>query len=103
VRSGYDPEDFEEFLMKKVTLSLGILAVYASIAFADQRVDVNIPGGGAQDLLNMTTVPSEISDGAHDSSVTRSCTTPHGRVVREDENGYNDCMKGKKTPPSPAP
>jgi hypothetical protein len=86
---------------------MGIVVVLVSVASADQKIDVHVPGGGAQDLLNMTSVPSEISDSTHDNSMTRACTTPHGRVIRENEPGYSDCMallQGEKLPsPSPKP
>jgi len=68
-------------------------------AKADQRLNVAIPGGSAQDLLNMTTIPPEVSDASGDGSVLRYCTNPSGRIVRQGQDGYEDCLRlarGKK-------
>lgn len=63
-----------------------------SAALADQRLNVNVPGGGAQDLLNMTSVPSDISNSEGDPTMQRSCINSAGRRVRESEDGYRACL-----------
>ena len=77
-----------------------LAAVLATGALADQRLNVSVPGGGAQDMLNMTTIPPEVSDSSGDHTLQRSCTNPSGRVIRQGQQGYDDCLKmarGKKS------
>ena len=77
-----------------------IAVFFASTAvWADQQVNVHVPGGGAQDMLNMTTVPAEISDTGGNTSDQRYCTNPSGRFIRKGQDGYENCLalaRGKK-------
>lgn len=85
-------------------LTIGVLVLNLSLflataALSDQQLNVNVPGGSAQDMLNMTTIPSEISDSNGDPSMQRFCTNPSGRIIRQGQPGYQQCLeeaRGKK-------
>ena len=93
--------------MMKTLLLIFIVASFSiATAVAEQKVDVNIPAGGAQDLLNMTTIPQSITNKEGDHTMTTACTNAQGRVVYQDEEGYQRCIDStehhKKTVPQPA-
>jgi hypothetical protein len=88
-----------------ILMGLGMFGSLAGTAFADQQLNVNVPGGGAADLLNMTTIPSEVSDSSGDPSLQRYCTNPSGRIVRQGQQGYEECLRlaqGKKPTTQPS-
>src|SRR6185437_4829075 len=76
----------------KSLLLVCCLLVLSAPAWGEQKLDVNIPGGGAQDLLNMTTIPSTISDHPPDYTMTRSCTNREGRVVHQGDPEFKHCI-----------
>ena len=53
---------------------------------------LNLPAGGAQDMLNMTTIPSAISDTESSPLFQRSCTNPSGRIIAQGQTGYKECL-----------
>lgn len=80
-----------------------LFALSAQPSFADQKLNVNIPGGGAQDMLNLTQVPPDLATAPAHPGEQRSCVTPHGRLVRETEAGYKECLAAAKgTKPAPS-
>jgi hypothetical protein len=91
--------------MKTVLIPYVILAfALTSPAWADHCLNVAVPGGGAQDMLNMTTIPSEVSDSNGDPTLQRSCTAPSGRVIHMGQPGYDECLqlaRGKKPAAQP--
>jgi len=76
----------------KSLYAIAFLLVLSSAALAEQKLNVNIPGGGAQDLLNMTTIPSTISDHSRDYSIIRSCTNAEGRIIYQGSPEYRHCI-----------
>jgi hypothetical protein len=90
----------------KIGLLLAALNGFASLVLADQRLNVNVPGGSAEDMLNTTNVPADVSNLGSDPTLPRSCTNSIGRVIRKGEDGYDDCMasaRGHRPKPSPGP
>ena len=87
--------------MRKFSFVL-FLVLSSSLAFAEQQIPVGISGGGAADLLNMTTTPPALQDSHRDDDGVRHfCTDRYGRIVREDDQNYADCLRNKKaTDPS---
>lgn len=81
---------------RKLTIAVFVLnfSLFLTMAArADQQLNVNVPAGGAQDMLNMTTIPTEISDSNGDASLQRYCTNPSGRVIRQGQPGYEQCLQ----------
>lgn len=66
-------------------------------ALAEQQVPVNVSGGGAADLLNMTTMPPALQDShENDDGVRHFCTDRYGRIVQQADPNYADCLRNKK-------
>jgi hypothetical protein len=77
--------------------------IFMKRSFLLGAVLLNIPAGGAQDMLNMTSVPPEISNSEADHTFQRSCTNPSGRIIPQGQAGYQECLelaRNKKAKPS---
>jgi hypothetical protein len=73
-----------------------VLSLASTSVLADQNVPVNIPGGGAADLLNVTQFPPSL-DGSHDDSGVRfTCTDNYGRMYQKGNPAYDSCLKQKR-------
>jgi hypothetical protein len=62
-------------------------------ANAEQSVPIDIPGGGAADLLGVTTTPASLQDAHDDSHVHFACTDRYGRTIRQGEANYEKCVR----------
>jgi hypothetical protein len=82
-------------------LPLIILILVAGAAQAEQNVPVNVPGGGAADLLNVTNIPSALDGQVDDSGVRFTCTDSYGRSTHRGEALFDDCMKQKRAGDTP--
>jgi hypothetical protein len=85
-------------------LLLVAFLLVSAMALAEQNVPVNVPGGGAQDLLNITT---PMDGQVENTGVRFTCTDSYGRPSHRGEPYFDDCMKqkrgstGPKASPSP--
>jgi hypothetical protein len=88
-------------LIVSISVSTLILGS-AGVAFAEQSVPVNIQGGGAADLLNVTNVPSALDGSRDDSGVHLYCTDSYGRVFQKTDPAFEDCLAQKRKASAPA-
>ena len=79
--------------MSILRLSLAFLLLVAAVVNAEQDVPVNIPGGGASDLLNVTT---PMDGRAENTGVVFTCTDAYGRPFHRGDAQFDDCMKQKR-------
>jgi hypothetical protein len=70
-----------------------ILLLVSATAWAEQNVPVNVPGGGASDLLNITT---PMDGQVENTGVRFTCTDSYGRPSHRGEPLFDDCMKQKR-------
>jgi hypothetical protein len=89
------------------TFFLALSFLVAVAAMAEQNVPVNVPGGGAADLLNVTNIPAALDGQVENTGVRFTCTDSYGRSTHRGEALFDECMKQKRagdTPkPSPSP
>jgi hypothetical protein len=91
--------------MSFTRLSLVPFLLMTALASAEQNVPVNVPGGGAADLLNVTT---PMDGQVENTGVLFTCTDSYGRALHRGDALFDDCMKQKrgtstpKSTPTPA-
>jgi hypothetical protein len=80
---------------------MSLVLVLTSAAYGEQNVPVNVPGGGASDLLNVTNIPAALDGQVDDSGVRFTCTDSYGRSTHRGEALFDDCMKQKRAGDAP--
>jgi hypothetical protein len=91
--------------MSILRLSFAFLLLIATVVNAEQNVPINVPGGGAADLLNVTT---PMDGQAENTGVVFTCTDAYGRPFHRGDTLFDECMKQKrgfsapKASPTPA-
>jgi hypothetical protein len=84
--------------MRFTKLASILSLLFITAAHAEQNVPLNVPGGGAADLLNVTTPP----DGqAENTGVRFTCTDSYGRYSHRGDALFDDCMKQKRAAGAP--
>jgi hypothetical protein len=79
--------------MSILRLSLASFLLIAALANAEQNVPINVPGGGAADLLNITT---PMDGQAENTGVVFTCTDGYGRPFHRGDAQFDECMKQKR-------
>jgi hypothetical protein len=87
--------------MGRSQLFLLPLFLFSATAWAEQNVPVNIPGGGAADLLNVTNIPTALDGQVEEPGQRFTCTDSYGRALHRGDALFDDCMKQKRTAGAP--
>lgn len=86
--------------MSILRLSLALLLLVAAVVNAEQNVPINVPGGGAADLLNVTT---PMDGQAENTGVVFTCIDSYGRPLHRGDALFDNCMKQKRGSSSAKP